>query len=262
MSDSAYVPKRKSNNEPKEQERIAPHPVLDEYYDSEAARRKRVDNMFDSSAEHYDWICNMMSFGSGKMYRKQALLRAGLQKGMSVLDVGAGTGVVSLLEQEIVGNQGTVIALDPSRGMLGEAQRLGVEKATMGLGEALPFPDNSFDMLTMGFALRHVSDLKKTFVEYNRVLKPGGKILLLEISKPASPVATFFLKAYMKGVIPIATRIFRRSANAQELMRYYWDTIEQCVPPKTIIKALESSGSNNSQRNVVMGIFSEYSGTK
>jgi len=241
---------------------IAPHPVLPEYYESPEDRRKRVDQMFDASAEHYDWICNIMSFGSGVMYRRQALLRNGLKEGMKVLDVGAGTGVVSLLAQEIVGDTGHVSALDPSKGMLGEAKRLGVKHTTMGLGEALPYPDDTFDMLTMGFALRHVADLSVTFKEYRRVLKPGGKILLLEISRPDSKIGTMFLKAYMKGVVPLATRIFRRSADAQELMRYYWDTIEQCVRPETIVEALSKEDLLSVKRHAVMGVFSEYTGIK
>ena len=241
---------------------VAPHPVLTDYYESADKRREKVDEMFDSSAEHYDWICNMMSFGSGEMYRHQALVRGGLKSGMALLDVGAGTGVVSLLAQKIVGDDGVVIALDPSKGMLSEAQKSGVKHASQGLGEALPFPDNSFDMLTMGFALRHVADLSAAFEEYKRVLKPGGKVLILEISRPRSTIATWALKVYMKGFVPLVTRFLRRSADAQKLMEYYWDTIEHCVPPATIVSALSSVGFSSPKRHAVMGIFSEYTGIK
>ncbi len=244
----------------KNKECVVPHPVLSEYYKDEDERRERVNEMFDSSAEHYDWINNIMSFGSGEMYRRQALTRSGLKPGMKVLDVGAGTGVVSYIAQDIVKEEGLVVALDPSIGMLGEAKKLGVKNITQGLGEKLPFEDNTFDRVTMGYALRHVADLNTLFAEYRRVLKPGGEILILEITRPESTIRRTFLKLYMKSVVPTLTRIFRRSAEAKELMRYYWDTIDQCVPPATILAAIAEAGLREPKRHVAMGIFSEYSG--
>lgn len=242
--------------------RVAPHPILSEYYSSENERRRRVDEMFDSSAKHYDWITTVMSFGSGQWYRRQALERAGLQPGMKVLDVGAGTGVVAYLAQNIVQDQGLVVALDPSKGMLNEAKTLGVCNVTQGLGEKLPFADDTFDRVTMGYALRHVADLRVLFAEYRRVLKPGGEILLLEITRPEGSLPRALLKFYMKGVVPTLTRLFRRSSEAQKLMRYYWDTIEQCVPPSAILATMAEVGLHKPRRHVALGIFSEYSATE
>jgi demethylmenaquinone methyltransferase/2-methoxy-6-polyprenyl-1,4-benzoquinol methylase len=241
---------------------VKPHPVLTEYYSDEESRRQRVDQMFDDSAPYYDRINNIMSFGSGRWYRRMALQRAGLKEGDRVCDVGAGTGVVSLLAQEIVGNDGYVIAVDPSQGMLDVARAGGVKNTYKGLGEELPFSDNEFDMVTMGYALRHVSDLKTLFREYQRVLKPGGKILLLEITRPENAFAKLLLKLYLKGYVPTVTRLLLGSAEAQELMKYYWDTIENCVPPETILQVMRDIHLAEVKRHVVQGIFSEYTAIK
>ena len=246
----------------KDLEEVAPHPVLSEYYTNADQRRQKVDEMFDSSAVHYDRITNMMSFGSGPWYRKQALIRTGVRKGHNILDVGAGTGVVSLISQELVGPEGSVIALDPSHGMLSVAAENGVQKMVQGLGETLPLPDNTFDFVTMGYALRHVADLNALFAEFHRVLKPGGKILLLEITRPSSKLGSFLLKVYMKGIIPLMTRIFCNSKKAQELMKYYWDTTDKCVRPEKILQALIDQNTINTNRHIVLGVFSEYTAEK
>ncbi len=245
-----------------EKQAVAPHPVLSEYYGSGGERRSKVDQMFDSSAKHYDWITRVMSFGSGGWYRRQALQRAGVAAGHKVLDVGAGTGEVSLLCQDMVGAAGFVVALDPSKGMLGVAVQNGVRRATLGLGERLPFPEGTFDFVTMSYALRHVADLQEAFSEYRRVLKPGGKILLLEITRPQGAFTKAFLKVYMKGIVPLLTRLFRGSKEAEELMRYYWDTIEHCVPPEKILETMAGTGVREVRRHRVMAIFSEYTGVK
>ncbi len=243
-------------------QRVAPHPVLTEYYASEDERRERVDAMFNASAIHYDWINSVMSFGSGEWYRRDALSRLGFAPGMMVLDAGTGTGVVASIEQEMVGEEGLVVALDPSSGMLGEARKRGVLNLAQGLGEKLPFTDNQFNRVTMSYALRHVVDLRALFEEYLRVLKPGGKLLILEITRPQSAVGMALLNVYMKIVVPTITRIFRRSVEAQELMRYYWDTIEHCVPPETIMSTMSTAGLVEVERNLTFGTFSEYSAAK
>lgn len=244
-------------------QKIAPHPRLTDYYsDSETDRRKEVDDMFNKAAIDYDWINSVMSFGSGERYRKETLKRIGLKNGEKLLDVGSGTGVIAKIAQDMVGDDGYVVALDPSEGMLGEAKKRGVKNTVIGLGEDLPFEDNTFDYLTMGYALRHVNDLRQTFAEYRRVLKPGGKVLLLEITRPDPGLKYHLVKFYMKHVIPWITLLFRRSKPAQRLMQYYWDTIEQCVPPKTILEALQEVGFKDSVRRIELGIFSEYSGEK
>lgn len=238
---------------------LPPHPYLTRYYDaSESARRRRVDTMFDAAARHYDGITAMLSFGSGTWYRKDALRRHGLEPGAGVLDVGCGTGAVALLAQNLVGESGHVIALDPSSGMLDVAREAGVERPIRGLGDKLPFEDNAFDMVTMGYALRHVADLERCFREYHRVVKPGGRILLLEITKPANRLLYWLLRLHLGFVVPFFSRLYSRNRETKELMDYYWDTIEHCVPPDMILEALENAGFKAVRRQVTLGMFSEY----
>jgi len=242
--------------------RIAPHPLLKSYYADEPGRKLRVNEMFDSSAPHYDWITGAMSFGTGRWYRGDVLKRHGVTAGTRLLDVGAGTGVIAALAQELVGPTGLVVAVDPSAGMLAQATKAGVRDTRLGRGEQLPVGDAEFDILTMGYALRHVEDLVATFREYLRALRPGGRVLLLEITRPEGRIQYHLLKFYLKHVVPAVTRLVRRSADAETLMRYYWDTIEACVPPQEILAALATAGFADARRHVLNGMFSEYSAVK
>jgi len=239
-----------------------PHPALRGYYDDEPGRRRRLRQWFDGAAQDYDRINAVMSLGSGVRYRDQALRRLGVGAGQRLLDVGAGTGVITALAQQRVGPQGLAVALDPSPGMLGRARDNGVTLTVTGLGERLPFADAGFDALTMGFALRHVADLTLAFAEYARVLRPGGRLLLLEISRPSSRVGRWLLWLYMGVLVPRITRWLQRSTQSETLMRYYWDTIDQCVPPQTILERLSAAGFGDVHRSVWFGIFSEYSAVK
>ena len=245
------------NSEP-----LRPHPPLARYYRSEEQRRRQVDAWFDEAASDYDWINQAISFGSGHRYRREALLRAGLADGMSLLDAGSGTGGVAAQAQRIVGSRGLVAALDASLGMLRQAAGNGVRRRVRGLAESLPFPGERFDMLSMGYALRHVADLRTTFQEYLRVLKPGGKLLLLEITPPASRLSHAFLRLYLGRLVPLLARFGHGGRASRELMEYYWETIESCVPPAVILGALADAGFRQADRHVEMRIFSEYTAVR
>lgn len=237
---------------------LPPHPTLHRYYETEAERRQRVAAWFDVAAADYDWINRAMSMGSGDRYRRVALLRAGLLPGMRLLDAGSGTGAVAAAAQAIVGAGGRVVALDPSLGMIGRAAGRGVKRRVRGIAESLPFATGSFDRLSMGYALRHVADLRATFSEYRRVLAEGGVLVLLEITRPKSALARRFLALYLGRLVPWLARLGRAGRSARELWEYYWDTIDNCVEPAVILQALSDAGFVRVERHVELGIFSEY----
>ncbi|MFZ5788968.1 MAG: class I SAM-dependent methyltransferase [Acidobacteriota bacterium] len=242
---------------------VPPHPHLDRYYSGgEQGRRSFVRSIFDGSASDYDRVERFMALGSGSWYRRKALERAALRSGDRVLDVAMGTGLVAREAIEITGDPGAVIGLDPSVGMVAQARRSLSNPALLAVGEAIPVRDGSFDLLSMGYALRHLSDLAVTFREFHRVLRPGGRVLILEMTPPRSPIGRALLRAYVRGVVPLLARPLMRSSDTGFLWQYFWDTVETCVPPGDILDALESVGFINVRRTLVIGMFSEYTGVR
>ena len=246
-----------------------PLPAETRYWTPTDDRQRVVNALFDRSAEHYDRACHLMSCGSGQRYRREALDRAGLRPGMRVLDVGTGTGLLASEIVHVLGRSGHLVGLDPSWKMMAASRRSNVAFGlglglvlVQGLGERLPFSNGSFDVVTMGYALRHVPDLDQTFEEYRRVLAPGGLLLLLEITRPASALGLALARVYFGTVVPLVVRIGTGSANAAELMRFYWETIAQCVPPATVLASLRRVGFAQPDRAVINGIFSEYTATR
>lgn len=240
----------------------APHPPLTEYYHSEADRRGWVHRIFNKTAADYDRMENILGFGTGSWYRRQALLRAGLRPGMKMLDVGVGTGLVARQAVEILGDPRMVTGVDPSPGMLQSAKLPAGVELVEGRAEEIPFPDNSFDFLSMGYALRHISDLSVAFAEFHRVLKPGGKICMLEITRPEGRIRTALMKTYFRNIVPTLARLTARDQDTALLWRYYWDTIEACAAPQEVMHTLENAGFTNVDRHVELGIFSEYCANK
>lgn len=238
---------------------IAPHPHLTKYYGGESQRRGFVAGIFDQTAHSYDWIDRVMSLGSGVRYRRDALRRAGLTPGKHLLDVAIGTGLVARAANGILGDSGRITGVDLSMGMLVEARKTLPVALVQGIAEKLPIADACSDFVTMGYALRHVTNLESTFREYLRVLKPGGTLLILELTPPASRSLAYRLtRFYLHGVVPVIARLGPGGADSKKLMEYFWDTIDQCVPPATILEALSGSGFASARRDVSHHVFSEY----
>jgi demethylmenaquinone methyltransferase / 2-methoxy-6-polyprenyl-1,4-benzoquinol methylase len=243
-------------------ESIRPHPVLEEWYPVQADRESFVDQLFNGAARHYNHIGRMLDLGSGPMYRRQALQRAGLKPGMRLLDVATGTGLVARGGAEVVGDPRRVVGIDPNSGMLREARMALSSPLVRGRAEILPFRSESFDMLSMGFALRHVEDLEIAFSEYRRVLRPGGRVLLIEVSRPKSRIMRWLIRTHFQRVLPWLTHLSTGSEPAVLLMKYYWDTIDQCVTPETILDVLRRNGFTDVKRRVYCGFLSEYVAAK
>ena len=243
-------------------ERVPPHSPLPAYYDADEKRSRYVVDLFNRTARHYNTIEGLFLNG-GLLYRRLSLRRAGLRQGMKVLDVAVGTAAVARGAAKLVGRDGQVFGVDPSTGMLGEARRVFHGPLTRGVAERLPFSDNTFDFVTMGIALRHVSDLVTTFREYLRVLKPGGTLWILEGHVPRSRLGQQLTRFVWAKVIPGMTLLSTRSREAKLLMDYYWDTVEQSVPPAAIVQALNEVGFQQGKYEVVVpGAFCEYTGRK
>jgi demethylmenaquinone methyltransferase/2-methoxy-6-polyprenyl-1,4-benzoquinol methylase len=240
---------------------LPPHPWLERYYDSAAARPAFVKDLFDQGAPYYEWVCRVMSLGTGEDYRRRALGSAGLRRGMRVLDVATGTGLVLRSAAAIAGTEGLAIGLDPSPGMLRECRKRCTAPLILGRGEHLPFVSEYFDMVSMGYGLRHVDDLGTLFNEYRRVLRPGGRLLLLELTQPASGFGRRLNKLVLGGVVPVVARSWG-GAPAGRMMDYFWDTIENCVAAETILSALRQAGFPGVTRSVMGGVLSEYSGVR
>ena len=240
----------------------APHAPLTDYYATEQDRQAYLRNIFDNTAEDYDRIEAMLALGSGSRYRRQALIRGGLQRGMKVLDVGVGTGLVAAQAFILTGDAALVFGVDPSPGMMAAASLPDAMVLIEGRAESLPFPDDHFDFLSMGYALRHIGDLSVAFAEFERVLKPGGRLCLLEITRPQNRFWRWLLKNYMRGVIPLLTRFVSRQKDNATLWRYFWDSIEACVPPEQVLTTLSATGLTQVKRHLEVGIFSEYQAVK
>ncbi len=241
---------------------VLPHAPLARYYGQEQHRRRFLRRLFDDTAAEYDRVECMMAFGTGSWYRRQALKRAGLLRGMKVLDVAVGTGLVAREAALIVGDPRQVIGIDPSPGMLVEATRSVAVRLVIGRAEELPVKPAAFDFLSMGYALRHVSDLTLALGEFFRALRPGGTVCLLEITRPRGFLTRALMRCYMKGVVPCLSRLTSRRADPQLLWEYYWDTIDKCVEPEEVLNAMSEAGFHDCRRHVEIGIFSEYTGRR
>lgn len=237
-------------------------PRLEAYFAGESERRAATRAMFDQAAGGYDKAERLTAMGSGAWYRREVLRRNGLSAGMTLLDVAAGTGLVAAEGLRLIGPTGRLLALDPSPGMLAELRKKLEVETIEAYAESIPLPDNHVDFVSMGYALRHVGDLDLAFSEYLRVLRPGGKACIMEISRPNSKLGQMALRGYIGGVVPLLSRLTGSQADVKKLWEYYGDTIQLAIEPEIILAAMRRVGFVDVECAVTFGIFREYLGRK
>lgn len=237
---------------------IKPHLALTEYYRAPEDKQPFLRKLFDEAAPHYERVAYWGWFGSGQWYRRDALRRAGLAPGMRVLDVASGTGPTARAIRDIIGCEGLITCVEPSSGMIAESKKTLHCEHLQATAEAMPVRDESYDFLTMGFALRHVDDLERAFTEYRRVLKPGGKALILEVTQPRRGLGRAVFSIYFRRALPFFTRVLTRSKPAAEMMAYYWESMAHVVSPETVVQALRRAGFRKVERRVAIGLVNEY----
>ena len=232
--------------------------VVGEYYSTHEEKQAFLRDIFDRTAPLYEGIAKWGWFGSGDIYRRNVLKRAGLEAHMKVIDVASGTGPVARAILHHVNTPDQVVCAEPSAGMIAESKKTVPCVHYQTTAESLPVEDQSFDFLTMGFALRHVDDLDATFREFRRVLKDGGKALILDVTIPENPVGRFLFRAYFKHILPTLTLVFSWDKEAYRLMRYYWETMDQMTGREEVAEIMREAGFTKVEHRIMLGCFSEY----
>jgi demethylmenaquinone methyltransferase/2-methoxy-6-polyprenyl-1,4-benzoquinol methylase len=206
----------------------------------------RVGAVFDSVAPRYDIMNDLMSAGLHRLWKRQALAQARLRPGLRVLDLAAGTGDLAMAASRAVGDHGLVVATDINAAMLGRGRDRITDAGivnnvvyTLADAEALPFPDGSFDRITMAFGLRNVTDKARALAAIRRVLRPGGVAVILEFSQlylaPLRPV----YDAYSLHVLP---RLGRWVAGDSASYRYLAESIRQHPDQETLKTMMLAAG--------------------
>lgn len=181
------------------------------------SKEERVHEVFETIYPKYDFMNSVISFQRHNAWRKDTMKRMDVQKGASALDICCGTADWTIALADTVGSGGSVYGLDFSKNMLKigqekvNAKHLSQVKLIHGNAMDLPFEDNSFDYVTIGFGLRNVPDYIKVLQEMTRVAKPGGKIVCLETSQPTIPVFKQFYYAYFRYIMPLLGRLLAKS---------------------------------------------------
>ena len=229
-------------------------------------KARRVRDVFDSVAENYDLMNDMMSFGVHRLWKRFTVNMADLKPGQQVLDLAGGSGDLTQLMAPVTGATGQVVLSDINAAMLarGRVKLLdngifGNVTFTQANAEQLPFPDNSFDLVTMAFGLRNVTDKQRALDSIYRTLKPGGRLLVLEFSRPAAALKPAY-DFYSFNILP---KLGRLIAKDESSYRYLAESIRMHPDQKTLQRMLEQAGLEHCDyHNLSGGIVAVHRGYK
>ena len=232
-----------------------------------AEKQNRVRAVFDSVASRYDLMNDLMSLGIHRLWKRRAVELAGVRRGQQVLDLAAGTGDLAERFARIVGAQGRVIMSDINAAMLRQGRERLVNTGIVGNldfvlanAEALPFASDSFDCITIGFGLRNVTHKQLALNEMFRVLRPGGRALVLEFSHPVLKPLSKAYDLYSFTVLPVMGKLVVDDADSY---RYLAESIRMHPDQETLLGMLEQAGFERcSYANLTGGIVAIHRGYK
>lgn len=212
--------------------------------------------MFDAVGEKYDITNTVLSFGQDKKWRERTRERLNLQPGEKVLDLAAGTAVSTV---ELAKSGAWCVACDFSRGMLAAGHHRPVPKVA-GDGMKLPFPDNTFDAVTISYGLRNIHDFELGLREMARVTKPGGRLAVAEFSKPVIPIFGTVYKEYLTRLLPPVARVVSSNPDAYV---YLAESIRAWPDQEDLAAAINRNGwTGAGWQNLTFGIVALHSATK
>lgn len=233
---------------------------------SETEKTEKVTEVFDSVAGKYDLMNDLMSLGIHRFWKKFTLMHTGLTEGMIALDVAGGTGDLAEALAKQVGKSGSVILTDINASMLSEGRNKLLDKGSFNNitliqsnAEELPFEDNTFDCITIAFGLRNVTNKEEALKSMLNVLKPGGKLLVLEFSKP-NELLTPLYDFYSFNVLP---KLGEWVANDSDSYKYLAESIRMHPDQNKLLTMINNTGFASSEYfNLTGGIVALHVGQK
>ncbi len=242
------------------------HDTIVPYKESTGSKKKQVEEMFDKIAFRYDFLNHLLSAGIDVSWRRKAIKQLKELNPKVVLDVATGTGDVAILTYKMLKTE-KIIGIDISDGMLEIGQKKIMKlrlqnhiELLKGDSETISFEDNTFDAVTVAFGVRNFENLEKGLEEILRVLRPGGKLVILEFSRPALPIIKNFYNFYLNVIAPKIGTIISKNKNAYQ---YLNDSVQKFPERKIFINILNQLGYRETfYKTLSLGICSIYCGKK